>query len=248
MASETIEKLIRRAANRFGIDIRRHDRRATSTGRLCQMLANQDVNLVLDVGANVGQFAQSLRDSGYAGKIVSFEPLAIAHAELLRRSRNDHAWEIAPPLAIGDHNGEIAINVSGNSVSSSLLNMLDAHASAAPGSTYTGEQKTRIARLDTLITEHLKPETVSFLKVDTQGYEDRVLDGAGEFLDQVRGLQLELSFVPLYQGQKLFDELVERLRTIGFSMWAIWPGFHDPRSGRMLQVDATFFRNKPPLN
>lgn len=248
MANETIEKLIRRAANRFGIDIRRHHPRTTSTGRLCQMLAHQGVNLVIDVGANVGQFARSLRESGYVDKIVSFEPLEAAHAELLRNSRNDCNWQIAPPVAVGDHDGEITINVSGNSVSSSLLNMLDTHANAAPGSAYTGVQRTRLSRLDTITSEYLQPGMVPFLKIDTQGYEDRVLDGASELLDLAQGLQLELSFVPLYQGQKLFDELVERLRLHGFCIWAIWPGFNDPSTGRMLQVDVTFFRNKVPLS
>lgn len=244
VASEFIEKLVRRTANRFGIDIRRHNPRATSAGRLSQMLVDQRVDLVIDVGANVGQFAQSLRDSGYANRIVSFEPIQAAHAQLLRQSRTDHSWEIAPPVAIGDHDGEIVINISGNSVSSSLLDMLDAHAAAAPESAYVAKQRTHLVRLDTIISEYLKPGTVPFLKIDTQGYEDRVLNGASELLKRVQGLQLELSFVPLYEGQKLFDELVEKLRALGFSIWAIWPGFADPRSGRMLQVDVTFFRKK----
>jgi FkbM family methyltransferase len=212
------------------------------------MLANQRVNLVIDVGANIGQFAQSLREYGYANKIVSFEPIKAAHAELLRQSRADHLWQIAPPVAIGDHDGEVVINISGNSVSSSVLDMLDAHAAAAPESAYVAMQKTPLARLDTIISEYLKSGTVPFLKIDTQGYEDRVLSGARELLKQVQGLQLELSFVPLYEGQKLFDELVEELRVLGFSIWAIWPGLADPTSGRMLQVDVTFFRTKSSQN
>ncbi|WP_426271030.1 FkbM family methyltransferase [Dyella kyungheensis] len=242
MANEFIEKLIRQTANRFGIDVKRHNPSATSAGRLSQMLATQKVGLVIDVGANIGQFARSLRQSGYANKIVSFEPLHAAHAALLRQSKLDQAWMIAPAMAIGDHDGEVTINISENSVSSSLLDMLDAHAKAAPTSAYVAVQKTPVARLDSVLGEYLQPGTVSFLKIDTQGYEDRVLAGATELLKHVRGLQLELSFVPLYEGQKLFDELVEKLRMLGFSIWAIWPGFADPSSGRMLQVDVTFFR------
>lgn len=245
MANEAIEKLIRRAANGLGIDLSRYRPKATSTGRLCQMLVRHHVDLVIDVGANIGQFAQSLRQFGYAGPIVSFEPLEAAHAELRRKSKRDNVWEIAAPLALGDHDGEVEIHVAGNSVSSSVLDMLDAHASAAPGSAYTGSQRTPLRKLDTVITEYLKPNTTPFLKIDTQGYEDRILDGAAELLTRTRGLQLELSFVPLYQGQQLFDELMERLNALGFSIWAIWPGFHDPESGRMLQVDAVFFRNTP---
>lgn len=246
MAIKQIEKFVRRSANRFGLDIRRHHPDATSSARLSRAMSKHGIDLLIDVGANVGQFAQSMRDAGYKNSIVSFEPIETAHAELVRRSGRDNRWKIAPPMAVGDQDGEILINISANSVSSSLLAMLDTHATAAPQSVYIGSQKTRLARLDTVIGEHLAPQTIPFLKVDTQGYEDRVLNGASNLLGRLQGLQLELSFVPLYEDQKLFDDLVARLNALGFSIWAIWPGFCDPESGRMLQVDVTFFRNTPP--
>jgi len=243
MNTDNFESLIRRAANRIGIDIRRHRPEASDIGRLSLMLADQKVDLVFDVGANTGQFAQSLRKAGYTQQMISFEPLSIAHAQLLHASRNDSKWDIAPRAAIGDREGEIEMHIAGNSVSSSALEMLDTHADAAPGSSYIGSEHVPLSQLDTLACNYLKPETRLFVKIDTQGYEDRVLDGATEILREARGLQLELSLVPLYQGQKLFDDLVERLRTLGFSIWAIWPGFCEPHTGRMLQVDAIFFRD-----
>lgn len=243
MITSGLQNLIRQTANRFGIDIRRHHPEASEFGRLSSMLAHHNINLVLDVGANTGQFAKSLRAAGYTQQLVSFEPLSTAHAYLLKASRNDAQWKIAPRSAIGDRDGEIEMHIAGNSVSSSVLGMLDKHASAAPASAYVGTENVPLSRLDTLALGYLRPGTVPFIKIDTQGYEDRVLDGAGELLAEARGLQLELSFVPLYEEQKLFDDLVERLRTLGFAIWAFWPGFCDPRSGRMLQVDATFFRD-----
>ncbi|MGH6803505.1 MAG: FkbM family methyltransferase [Methyloceanibacter sp.] len=243
MSADAFERLIRRTANRFGIDVKRHRPTASEAGRLSTMLASHGVDLVLDVGANTGQFALSLREAGYAGRLVSFEPLSTAHAQLLQTSRDDPQWEIAPRVAIGDHEGEIEIHIAGNSVSSSVLEMLDSHAGAAPGSAYVGRERAQLSTLDTLARDYLSLGTVPFLKIDTQGYEDRVLDGATELLAKAHGLQLELSLVPLYEGQQLFDVLSERLRALGFSIWAIWPGFFDPRSGRMLQVDTTFFRD-----
>lgn len=243
MSSSSFESLIRQTANRFGIDIQRHRPAASDMGRLSLMLTQHKIDLVLDVGANTGQFAKSLRDAGYTRRLVSFEPLSTAHAQLLQASRNDAYWEIAPRTAIGDHEGEIEMHIAGNSVSSSVLGMLDSHASAAPGSSYVGTERAPLSRLDTMALDYIKPGMTPFLKIDTQGYEDRVLDGASELLTKTRGLQLELSFVPLYEGQKLFDELAERLRKLGFTIWAIRPGFCDPHSGRMLQVDATFFRD-----
>jgi FkbM family methyltransferase len=207
------------------------------------MLRNRSVDLVLDVGANHGQFARSLRNAGYEGRLVSFEPLSKAHAELMRVSRGDARWEVAPRAAVGDHEGETRINIAGNSLSSSVLDMLDSHRDAEPESAYVGSEPVRLARLDTLALGYLHPETVPFLKIDVQGYEDQVLSGATEVLARAQGLQLELSFVPLYSGQRLFDELTGTLRALGFAIWAVSPGFCDPRSGRMLQVDAVLFRD-----
>lgn len=243
MSAANLEALIRRSANRLGIDIHRHRPEASESGRLSTMLATHGVDLVLDVGANTGQFAMTLREAGYKGRLVSFEPLSSAYAQLLRASHDDPRWEVAPRTAIGDHEGEIEIHIAGNSVSSSALDMLDSHVLAAPGSACVGREQVPLSRLDTLAPDYLTPATVPFLKIDTQGYEDRVLDGAIEMLDKTMGLQLELSFVHLYEGQLLYDALTERLRALGYSIWAIWPGICDPYSGRMLQVDATFFRD-----
>jgi FkbM family methyltransferase len=243
MRSEDLQRLLRKLANRFGIDVHRHRPAASEHGRLSTMLASHGVNLVLDVGANTGQFARSIREAGYKGRIVSFEPLSDAHEQLQLRSRDDPRWEIAPRAAIGDHEGEVDMYIAGNSVSSSPLAMLESHVMAEPASACVGTDRVPLSRLDTMACAYLDPPCVPFLKIDTQGYEDRVLDGAPDVLQKVCGLQLELSFVYLYQGQQLFDPMVKRLYALGFSIWAIWPGFQDPQSGRMLQADATFFRD-----
>lgn len=243
MKIANIEAFVRNTANRVGIDIHRYRPEQSEPGRLVAMLASHSIDLILDVGANIGQFSQSLRKAGYQGRIVSFEPLLIAHAQLQRASGSDARWEVAPRVAIGDHEGEIELHVAANSFSSSVLEMLDSHKRAAPGSTCVAIERVQLTKLDTLARDYLNAEDKLFLKIDTQGYEDRVLRGATDLLERVCGIQLELSFVPLYEGQQLFDELVVRLRTLGFSIWAIWPGICDAKSGRMLQVDATFFRS-----
>jgi FkbM family methyltransferase len=242
MKIESAEQTARQLLNNIGLDLRRYRPERSESGRLATMLAHHDVDLVFDVGANTGQFARSLRRAGYPGRIVSFEPLSLAHHKLVKASTRDPSWTIAPRMAIGDHEGKMEIHISGNSVSSSLLKMLDAHSAAAPESSYVNQESVTITRLDRIAADYTSAGSVPFIKIDTQGYEDRVLNGASEFLKASKGLQLELSIVPLYEGQELFDPLVSRLRGLGFSIWAIWPGFCDPRSGRMLQVDVTFFR------
>lgn len=237
------EALTRDLANKWGLDLQRYRPEASQLGRLATMLAHQEIGLVVDVGANTGQFSQALRKAGYTGPILSIEPMSKAHAELVNVSRHDPQWTIAPPMALGDADGEADVHIAGNSVSSSLLPMLDAHEKAAPASAYVGSEKVAVRRLDRLVADHMGDTLLPlFVKIDTQGYEDKVLDGADGILKNVKSLQMELSLVELYAGQQLFGDLVGRMLREGFAIWAIWPGFCDPVSGRMLQVDVVFSR------
>jgi len=237
-----LEQVVGRSARRVGLQIKRAKPGEIPLGSLPAMLGSNGIELLLDVGANTGQFARTIRALGYRGRIVSFEPLLSAHELLSRSSAADPQWTVAPRCAVGDREGEIELHVAGNSVSSSVLGMLRSHADAAPESQYVGSERVRLATLDQLAASYMAPGTPTFLKIDTQGYEDKVLDGASAVLATARGLQLELSLLPLYEGQQLFDALLARLRSLGFELWAISPGFSDARSGRMLQVDATLFR------
>ncbi len=211
--------------------------------QLVSTLRKFEIDLVLDIGANTGQFGSEIRYYGYTGKIVSFEPLSHAHSVLVRTIAGDHKWEAYPPCALGDRNGEAVINIAGNSQSSSLLPMLDAHRSAAPESAYEGEERVPIKTLDIVAGGYLKSARAPFLKIDTQGFEWRVLDGARETLPHIKGILVELSLVPLYEGQHLWRELIGRLEDEGFALWALRPGFIDQRQGRTLQVDGVFYRN-----
>ena len=242
MKRESLEGLIRRAANRIGIDIQRYRPRSTELARLAAMLATHNVDFVIDVGANEGQFAKGLRAAGYPGHILSFEPLPEPHARLERASAADGGWDIAQRVALGDHNGEVEIHVSANSVSSSVLQMLASHLNAAPDSRSVGVERVHLSTLDAMMRGHSALGLAPFLKIDTQGYEDQVLSGASELVSRLVGVHLELSLVPLYEGQALYDAMLSRLQREGFAIWAIWPGICDPESGRMLQVDATLFR------
>jgi FkbM family methyltransferase len=237
-----LKQLIRSATRRVGLDVRRFRPATSADAALQQMLSLHGVNLVLDVGANTGQFGMLLREVGYAGRIVSFEPLSAARAKLASAARRDPLWEIAPAMAIGSENGEIQLHVAGNSVSSSVLPMLQSHAEAAPASVYVGDETVPLRTLDSVADGYLRSDTVLFLKIDTQGYEDRVLRGAQSLLQRTKGLQLELSLVPLYGGQRQFDELLAELKAAGFELWNLTPAFVDPAHGRLLQVDATLFR------
>ena len=92
-------------------------------------------------------------------------------------------------------------------------------------------------------SEYCDADARIFTKIDTQGFESLVLDRATKILRRATGVQLELSLLPLYENQKLYDELMDRIRQLGFTPWAIWPALFDSKTGRIMQADATFFRD-----
>jgi len=200
------------------------------------------IDLILDVGANQGQFASEIRRCGYIGNIVSFEPLSDAHGKLLQASGRDAKWEAYPRCALGDHNGEAEINIAGNSYSSSILPMLESHRNVAPESAYQGKEIAPIKTLDAVAGECLKGARAPFLKIDTQGFEWQVLDGALNTLPHIKGVMVELSLVPLYDGQHLWQEVIDRLEAAGFTLWSFQPEFSDRASGRTLQINGVFYR------
>lgn len=108
----------------------------------------------------------------------------------------------------GDFDGQADINVSGRATSSSLLPVLPMHVAASPESSYIGKEGVRIIRLDSLWGTSIEPGARVFLKVDVQGYEKRVLEGAGRVLPAVMALELELSFFSLYEGSSLAYEIL----------------------------------------
>ena len=237
------KSLIKKSIRKIGFDPVRYTPQLSLTARMERLLAYHQIDLVLDVGANVGQYGLLLREFGYSGRIVSFEPLSTAYTQLKATSRNDPMWDVAPRTALGNKDGKIAINVSGNSESSSVLDMLDSHLESASDSAYIGSEKVKLCRLDQIVKEYLNDDTTSiFLKIDVQGFERQVLEGATQILPRVHGIQLEMSLIPLYKNQPLYQEIIEIMKELGYELHAVLPGFTDFKSGRLLQMDGIFFR------
>ena len=166
---------------RLGWEVRRNSYPNSEEILLRRFLDAARPDLVFDVGANLGQYAGLLRKCGYHGRIVSFEAQRSVHAKLTAAAGQDPNWIIAPCCALGREAGETEINVAGNSLSSSLLPMLATHLSAAPESRYVSKERIRLARLDEVApTDMLGPNCRLLLKIDTQGFEEEVLAGAGD--------------------------------------------------------------------
>lgn len=224
------------AAYKRGFEIRRHP-----AARRQKMFAARGVDLVLDVGGANGGYGRALRQFGYAGRIVSFEPLANSFQELSANIAGDPSWT-ARNHALGDEPGEAEIHVASNSTSSSLLPMKDSHLEAEPSVGIVGTETIRVERLDDAAAEVVGPKDTVFLKIDTQGFERHVLAGGPETLARSVGLQLELSFIPLYEGGMLANEAISMAYDAGFHLEVIEQGWAS-RTGQMLQADGIFFRD-----
>jgi FkbM family methyltransferase len=231
-----IKKLIKN----IGYVVYKSNATNSSLIQLLAILKDANINLIFDIGANEGQFAKELRLNGYSAGIVSFEPIDNAYQTLLKISKNDSEWIVHERVAIGETNHKTRINISKNSVSSSLLQILDAHTRTEPQSQYVGTQTVKVVKLDDIYEDYLNVNSNLMIKIDAQGYEWNILKGATNIRKIAKVILCELSMIPLYEGQYLWNDIVEEIEKDGFILWGIQKGLVDPIDGRTLQFDAIF--------
>lgn len=213
------------------------------SGDISGLIKQHGIETVLDVGANVGQFARGLRDGGYRGRIISFEPQKIAFDALERARSADPHWT-ARQLALGEKAGNLKLNLSANSYSSSFLTPEAATLRNEPSVGYIGSETVPVERLDALWPSLDCGRTL--LKIDVQGFEQEVIVGAGDRLSEIELLFLEVSLVPVYEDEPLIETMLAFLRTKGFAPVWIGPAFVDRSTGQMYQCDVAFARTEAP--
>lgn len=199
------------------------------------------IDIVFDIGANTGQFAQNLRKLGYMGKIVSFEPLPGEFRKLESNASADPLW-MTLNHALGSTDEKAVLHVSKDSYSSSFLNILPRHVQSAPDAVFTDEVSVQVHTLDSIIDRFYLHGHQLLVKVDTQGYEHKVFEGCLKSLEKITGFQMELSLVPLYEGETLFPEMTSILRSIGYKLMHMESGHQDYTTGEILQVECLYFR------
>ncbi|MEW9571159.1 FkbM family methyltransferase [Rhodanobacter sp. Si-c] len=240
----TLDKLATRMLRAFGYTLTKRKRLLMPLDRRQRLMEFHSIDLVIDVGANTGQYGKSLRNLGYRGSIVSFEPMAHAFRELNTTARSDGNW-VALHSGLGDSEEDVELHISENSISSFILPMLSTHEKFAPNSRYIASEKIHVSTLDNVFEEISGDARNIWLKLDVQGYENRVLHGAKACLQRMKLIQLELSFRPLYSDQTNFTETCCMLESFGFDLVGIEPGFMDYSTGELLQADGIFlFRGK----
>jgi FkbM family methyltransferase len=215
-----------------------------NTVRLNHVLTHHGISLVFDVGANEGQYGDRLRRAGYRGRLVSFEPLHDTHATLSAHAEDDTKWIVPPPMGLAERSGKADINVSAHTDMSSLRSFTPDMAELLDSAKFVATETIRLARLDDIIDEFVEPDDRILLKIDTQGTEDLVLDGASASLERIELVQLELSIVPVYQGTRGFTDMIAYLAGLGFDPVLFLPGYFNKRTARLIEMDGIFARRK----
>lgn len=228
-----MKELIKRGFRGLGLDVRRigysHD--------IIDFVTDRAIDVVLDVGANIGQFGEELRQKGYRGKIVSFEPIPDEYRILDLKARGDGNWE-AHNFALGERTERSSINVSEASVFSSILPSTTAAVRHAEGAVVTGTQPIEVRRLDDVIPALAGN---ALLKIDTQGYERQVLEGSRRLLPMMKGVLMELPIIHLYQQTWQLHEALRFMAEAGFVPAQIHPvAYHSVDRMSLVEVDCLF--------
>jgi len=233
--------LIKKVINPLKIDIIKYPN--SDLRRRKKLLAYHKVSKIIDVGANIGQYAMLTRKLGFKGEIISFEPGLSEFNRLLKNSEKDKNWKIYN-LALGSREEKSTINISRNSYSSSMLEVLTSLTSCSPDSEFIKKESINVTTLDSLFSDLVDKNDVVFLKIDVQGAEKQVIQGAKESLKKIKGIQIEMSLEELYKEETLFLEMIEILKNLGFNLYSIENGFFNSSTGKLLQIDGIFFRDE----
>lgn len=233
-------KIIRKIINPLKLDLIEYPN--IDLRRRKKLLKHHRINKIFDVGANSGQYAEEIFKLGFTGKIISFEPVKGTFENLLKKANKNNNWT-ALNYGFGNKEEVLEINLSENTYSSSLLDIMPSHTKSAPESKVVGKEKVYIKTLDKEFEDLIQKNDNVLLKIDVQGFEKNVLDGAIKSLEKISGIQIEMSVEELYKNEMLCTEMMIFIRSLGFKLYSLENGFYDNETGKLLQVDGIFFRN-----
>lgn len=209
-------------------------------------ISEMGVATVIDVGANVGQFAGSIRKLLPKARIYSFEPIEECFIALSRNAGDDPLTRCFP-YALGSEDGTAAFNKNDFSPSSSLLPLAGAHVAEFPFTARVSETEVEVRRLDS-VAATLELTEPLLVKMDVQGFEMHVVEGGRKTLAGAAAVIVEVSFVEIYQGQPSFNDLNEELRALGLNFHGVIEQAHRRHNDLPLYGDAIFVRPEYPRN
>jgi len=237
-----LERLVRQTFRRVGLDVKRASLPGSSIGLTLNLVDVSRADIVLDVGANEGQFAQELIAFRPRTKIVSFEPGSAAHASLIKNARGNPNWIVAGRMALGDFAAQSTIYITQNSQCSSLRPVADGGPILSSSFDLRQMEVVQVERLDNICRRFVDRQSKIYLKIDVQGVEKEVIAGSLGVRDQIVGMQIEISFHEIYEGQSTGFGLVDDIVGMGFDIYGISNGWRDAKTGKLLQADMFFIR------
>ncbi len=239
MINNVLKKLINNLLGFFNLQLNKITLSNNFNYYIVRVLTNLKIDYVLDIGANEGQFAEEIRKYGFKKDILSYEPMTGAYKKLSKRSESSNNWKIYNN-GFGNKVEQKTLNISKNSVSSSILNLNKKSLIYEPKSRYIAKETINLNTLNKVLTQNKFKKKNIFVKIDTQGYEKNILIGASKVFKKIKGIMLEVSVVPIYKGERDFIEMIKFMKKKGFYIWAIERGFSNKNTGRVFQLDIIF--------
>ena len=204
-------------------------------------LLKYGIETVLDIGANTGQFAEMIHKILPSAAIVSFEPIEECYKSLIRNMASVPKFR-AFNYALGEKDTNAEMYVNDYTASSSLLQMEDLHKQAFPFTANACKEMVKIKQLDGIALDLDLTDNL-LIKIDVQGYEDRVIRGGQETVSRAKVVIIETSFQCLYIGQPMFEDIYDILKQIGFRYIGDLEQLRSPLNGSVLQADSVFIKN-----
>jgi len=204
-------------------------------------LLHSGIKTVFDVGANTGQFARVIHELLPEAFIYSFEPLHDCFRELQKNMRGVKTFQ-AFNTALDEKEGESKIYRNEWSQSSSLRRMMQLHKDCFPHTERESEETIRTRKLDDYC-EELNIQDNILVKIDVQGFEDKVIAGGKRLMERAKILIVETCMEPLYEGQPLFRDLFTMLNSQGFKYKGALSQMMNPIDESVLYADAIFMRD-----
>jgi len=215
---------------------------------LLRLLRLLNINCVIDVGANTGGYGDFLRELGYKGWIISFEPVESTYNKLSRHAAGDPKWSVHR-IAAGAEDKLMTMNVTRSSVFSSFLTPDEFCKKQFPGdATIEHREVVQMRRLDGMFSDVVShiPDPRVYLKLDTQGWDLQALEGASGILDSVAGLQSEISVQQIYDGMPAYTESLTAMERMGFELVDLVPVARK-RNLAVIEFDAILTRSREAL-
>jgi FkbM family methyltransferase len=235
MAGVPIKERIRDLLRARNIEIGGY--RHTVTARRLGLLRYLDVQRVIDIGANEGQYAIALRRSGFAGLIESYEPTRVAYATLAELATTDPNWR-THQKALGDEEGTLTLTVTADSLFSSALAINESQFGTDPSFHAARTETVPVSTLDASVG----PDRYTAVKMDVQGFERQVIAGGEKTLRTVPYLEMEMSMVEVYEGQMMIRESLDRAEELGFTLALVEHVMPDDITGAARQLNGIFYR------